>query len=137
MAAHRINGERLWKSLMDLARIGATAKGGVRRITLTAEDKRGRDQFVTWAKEAGLAVRTDAIGNLFARREGSDPAAPPVVIGSHLDSQPSGGRLDCAYGVMSGLEVVRTLNDRGVKTRVPLEVASWTNEEGSRFVPTC
>ncbi|HEX6690557.1 MAG TPA: Zn-dependent hydrolase [Burkholderiales bacterium] len=132
----RIDGERLWASLMELAQVGATPKGGVRRITLTEEDRRGRDLFVRWCREAGLEVRWDAIGNIFARRPGVDPAADPVVIGSHLDSQPNGGKFDGAYGVMAGLEVVRTLNDRGVTTRAPLEVASWTNEEGSRFVPT-
>jgi N-carbamoyl-L-amino-acid hydrolase len=132
----RINGARLWDSLMELARVGATPKGGVRRITLTEVDRRGRDLFVQWAREAGLQVRWDAIGNLFARRAGSDPAAPPIVIGSHLDSQPNGGKFDGAYGVMAGLELVRTLNDRGITTRAPIEVASWTNEEGSRFVPT-
>ena len=121
---------------MELAQVGATPKGGVRRITLTEEDRRGRDLFVRWCREAGLEVRWDAIGNIFARRAGTDPAAAPVVIGSHLDSQPNGGKFDGAYGVMAGLEVVRTLNDRGVTTRAPLEVASWTNEEGSRFVPT-
>ncbi|MGQ0653529.1 MAG: Zn-dependent hydrolase [Betaproteobacteria bacterium] len=136
MSSPRIDGERLWRSLMDLAKIGATPKGGVRRITLTEEDRRGRDQFARWAKEAGLEVRWDAIGNMFARREGADASAPPVMIGSHLDSQPSGGRFDGAYGVMAGLEVVRTLNDRGIRTRAPLEVASFTNEEGSRFAPT-
>jgi len=130
-----IDAERLWQSLMDLARIGATPKGGVRRITLTEEDRQGRDQFVRWAKDAGLEVRTDAVGNIFARRAGADPSAAPVVMGSHLDSQPSGGKFDGAYGVMAGLEVMRTLNEHGVRTRVPLEVVSWTNEEGSRFVP--
>jgi N-carbamoyl-L-amino-acid hydrolase len=132
----QINAARLWQSLMDLARIGATAKGGVRRLTLTEVDRQGRDQFVRWCKEAGLAVEVDGIGNIFARRAGTDPGAPPVAIGSHLDSQPSGGKFDGAYGVMAGLEVVRTLNDAGVRTRAPLEVVSWTNEEGSRFVPT-
>jgi N-carbamoyl-L-amino-acid hydrolase len=136
MTAPRIDGERLWRSLMDLAKIGATPKGGVRRITLTEEDRQGRDQFARWAKEAGLMVRWDAIGNMFARREGADASAAPVMIGSHLDSQPSGGRFDGAYGVMAGLEVVRTLNDRSIRTRAPLEVASFTNEEGSRFAPT-
>ena len=121
---------------MDLARIGATPKGGVCRVTLTDMDRKGRDQFVRWAKEAGLEVRHDAIGNIFARRAGSEAAAAPVVMGSHLDSQPTGGKFDGAYGVMAGLEVVRTLNDLGIRTRAPVEVASWTNEEGSRFVPT-
>jgi len=130
-----INGERLWASLMDLARIGGTPKGGVRRITLTQTDREGRDLFVRWARDAALAVRWDAVGNIFARRPGTDPLAAPVVMGSHLDSQPSGGKFDGAYGVMAGLEVVRTLNDRRIATRAPIEVASWTNEEGSRFVP--
>src|ERR1700694_5229373 len=134
-ATASINGERLWASLMDLARLGATPKGGVRRITLTETDREGRGQFVRWAREAGLAVRWDAIGNIFARRAGSDSSADAVVMGSHLDSQPSGGKFDGAYGVMAGLEVMRTLNERGIVTRAPLEVASWTNEEGSRFVP--
>jgi N-carbamoyl-L-amino-acid hydrolase len=132
----QINSGRLWQSLMDLAKIGATDKGGVRRLTLTDVDRQGRDQFVRWCKEAGLAVEVDGIGNIFARRAGADSDAPPVTIGSHLDSQPSGGKFDGAYGVMAGLEVVRTLNDAGIRTRAPLEVVSWTNEEGSRFVPT-
>jgi N-carbamoyl-L-amino-acid hydrolase len=131
-----INANRLWQSLMDLAQIGATDKGGVRRLTLTDVDRRGRDQFVAWAKEAGLAIEIDRIGNIFARRAGTEPGLPPVAMGSHLDSQPSGGKFDGAYGVMAGLEVLRTLNDAGIKTRAPIEVAAWTNEEGSRFVPT-
>jgi N-carbamoyl-L-amino-acid hydrolase len=131
-----INANRLWQSLMDLAQIGATDKGGVRRLTLTDVDRRGRDQFVAWCRDAGLAVEVDGIGNIFGRRAGTDPAAPPVAMGSHLDSQPSGGKFDGAYGVMAGLEVLRTLNDAGIKTRAPVEVAAWTNEEGSRFVPT-
>jgi len=132
----QVNGERLWQSLMELARIGATPKGGVRRLTLTQLDREGRDLFARWAREAGMSVAVDAIGNMFARRAGSDPRAAPVAMGSHLDSQPSGGKFDGAYGVMAGLEVVRTLNDAGIGTRAPIEVVSWTNEEGSRFVPT-
>ena len=131
-----INANRLWQSLMDLARIGATDKGGVRRLTLTDTDRLGRDQFVAWCREAGLSVEVDGIGNIFGRRAGAEPDAPPVAMGSHLDSQPSGGKFDGAYGVMAGLEVVRTLNDAGIRTRAPVEVAAWTNEEGSRFVPT-
>lgn len=131
----KIDAGRLWGSLMDLARIGATAKGGVKRLALTEVDRQARDQFVRWTREAELAVRWDAMGNIFARREGADPAAPPVLIGSHLDSQPSGGKFDGAYGVMAGLEVLRTLNDAGIRTRAPVEVCSWSNEEGSRFVP--
>jgi N-carbamoyl-L-amino-acid hydrolase len=132
----QINADRLWASLMELARIGATPKGGVRRLTLTDVDRQGRDQFVRWCTEAGLAIEVDRIGNIFARRPGADAALPPVAMGSHLDSQPSGGKFDGAYGVMAGLEVMRTLNDAGIRTRAPLEVVSWTNEEGSRFVPT-
>jgi N-carbamoyl-L-amino-acid hydrolase len=120
---------------MELARIGATPKGGVRRLTLTDTDREARDLFARWARDAGLEVAVDAIGNMFARRAGSDPSLPPVVMGSHLDSQPSGGKFDGAYGVMAGLEVLRTLNEAGVRTRAPLEVVSWTNEEGSRFTP--
>src|SRR5690242_7804572 len=133
----QIKSERLWGSLMELARIGATPKGGVKRLTLTDVDREGRDRFVGWCKEAGLSVEVDGIGNIFARRAGTDAALAPVAIGSHLDSQPSGGKFDGAYGVLAGLEVVRTLDDAGVRTRAPLEVVAWTNEEGSRFVPTC
>ena len=132
----KVDGERLWQSLMELACIGATPKGGVKRITLTDLDRQGRDTFVKWAKGAGMAVRIDPIGNIFARRAGLDDSLPPVMTGSHLDTQPSGGKFDGAYGVMAGLEVVRTLNDLGIRTRAPIEVAAWTNEEGSRFVPT-
>ncbi len=136
MAQPRVRPERLWSSLMELARIGATPKGGVRRVTLTPADREGRELFARWCREAGLEVRVDAIGNMFARRAGADPDAAPVVMGSHLDTQPNGGRFDGAYGVMAGLEAVRALNDAGARTRAPLEVACWTNEEGSRFVPT-
>jgi N-carbamoyl-L-amino-acid hydrolase len=132
----RVDADRLWSSLMELARIGATPKGGVRRVTLTPTDREGRELFARWCREAGLELRVDGIGNMFARRAGTERDAPPVVMGSHLDSQPNGGKFDGAYGVMAGLEVVRALNDAGVQTRAPLEVASWTNEEGSRFVPT-
>ncbi|MGH8738971.1 MAG: Zn-dependent hydrolase, partial [Burkholderiales bacterium] len=131
----RVDGERLWRSLMELARIGATPKGGVKRLTLTGTDREARDLFARWAREAGLGLRVDAIGNMFARRAGREALLPPVAMGSHLDSQPSGGKFDGAYGVMAGLEVLRTLNDAGIETRAPLEVVSWTNEEGSRFTP--
>ena len=136
MSKPRVDGERLWRSLMQLAKIGATPKGGVRRVTLTPADREGRERFALWCREAGLELRVDAIGNMFARRAGREAAAPPVVMGSHLDTQPNGGRFDGAYGVMAGLEIMRALNDAGVRTRAPLEVACWTNEEGSRFVPT-
>ena len=136
MSTPRIDAERLWRSLMELAKIGATPKGGVRRVTLTPADREGRERFALWCREAGLELRVDAIGNMFARRAGREAAAPPVVMGSHLDTQPNGGRFDGAYGVMAGLEIMRALNDAGARTRAPLEVACWTNEEGSRFVPT-
>ena len=135
MPTPTVNPERLWSSLMTLAQIGATPKGGVRRITLTPADREGRELFARWCREAGLELRVDAIGNMFARRSGTEAGAP-VVMGSHLDTQPNGGKFDGAYGVMAGLEVIRALNDADVKTRSPLEVACWTNEEGSRFVPT-
>ncbi|HYD80226.1 MAG TPA: Zn-dependent hydrolase [Paucimonas sp.] len=131
----RINGERLWKSLMDLARIGATEKGGVKRLALTDLDKQGRDLVVSWGREAGLEISVDQIGNVFMRRAGRDNSLPPVVTGSHIDTQPTGGKFDGNYGVLAGLEVVRTLNDLGLQTEAPIEVAFWTNEEGSRFVP--
>ncbi|WP_035605190.1 Zn-dependent hydrolase [Hylemonella gracilis] len=131
----RINPERLWASLMDLARIGATSRGGVRRLALTEEDRQGRDQVVQWFRAAGLEVRVDEVGNVFGRRAGTDPQAPAVATGSHIDTQPSGGKFDGNYGVLAGLEVVRTLNDHGIRTRAPLEVVFWTNEEGSRFTP--
>ena len=133
--ALRTDGARLWQSLMDLARIGGTPKGGVCRIALTDLDRQGRDLFTQWAREAGCSIRVDAIGNIFARRAGADDSLPPVMTGSHIDTQPTGGKFDGNYGVMAGLEVVRTLNDSGVRTRAPIEVAVWTNEEGSRFVP--
>ncbi|MCS0629721.1 Zn-dependent hydrolase [Telluria mixta] len=131
----RINGTRLWHSLMELARIGATEKGGVKRLALTDLDRQGRDLVVQWAKAEGLAVTIDKIGNVFMRREGTNPSLPPVVTGSHIDTQPTGGKFDGNYGVLAGLEVVRTLNERGIRTEAPIEVAFWTNEEGSRFVP--
>jgi len=131
----RINGTRLWDSLMELAHVGATDKGGVKRLALTDLDRQGRDLVVKWAKAEGLAVTVDAIGNVFMRREGANPNLPPVVTGSHIDTQPTGGKFDGNYGVLAGLEVVRTLNERGIRTEAPIEVAFWTNEEGSRFVP--
>ena len=131
----RINGARLWRSLMDLARIGATPKGGVCRLALTDLDRQGRDLFVQWVREAGCSVRIDSIGNISARRAGRNNALPPVMTGSHIDTQPTGGKFDGNYGVMAGLEVLRSLNDAGIETDAPIEVAVWTNEEGSRFVP--
>ena len=130
-----INGARLWESLMELAKIGATAKGGVCRLTLTDLDKEARDLFASWCKAAGATVTVDRMGNMFARREGRDPKRPPIMTGSHIDTQPTGGKFDGAYGVMAGLEVLRTLHETGIETEAPIEVAVWTNEEGARFAP--
>ena len=130
-----INGDRLWDSLMELAQIGATEKGGVCRLALTDLDREGRDLFIRWCEAAGCTVRVDRVGNIFARRPGKDESRPPVMTGSHLDSQPTGGKFDGAYGVLAGLEVVRTLNDLEIETDAPVEVVAWTNEEGSRFSP--
>jgi N-carbamoyl-L-amino-acid hydrolase len=131
----RINGERLWASLMELAKIGETPKGGVCRLTLTDLDKQGRDLVTKWAREAGLSVTIDKIGNGFLRRAGRNNTLAPIVTGSHIDTQPTGGKFDGNYGVLAGLEVMRTLNDHGIETDAPMEVSFWTNEEGSRFVP--
>ena len=131
----RINGQRLWDSLMELAQIGATPKGGVCRLTLTDLDKQGRDLVTRWAREAGMTVTIDKIGNGFMRRPGRNNNLPPIMTGSHIDTQPTGGKFDGNYGVLAGIEVVRTLNDHGIETEAPIEVAFWTNEEGSRFVP--
>jgi N-carbamoyl-L-amino-acid hydrolase len=131
----RVDGQRLWDSLMEMAQIGATEKGGVCRLALTDLDKQSRDLFISWCEAAGCRVAVDPVGNIFARRPGRDNALPPVVAGSHLDSQPTGGKFDGAYGVLAGLEVLRTLNDGAVETEAPVEVVVWTNEEGSRFAP--
>jgi N-carbamoyl-L-amino-acid hydrolase len=135
MTEMRVDGERLWRSLMTMAEIGATPAGGVNRQTLTEEDRRGRDLFRTWCEDAGLQVSVDRMGSMFARRAGTDDDQPPVMLGSHLDSQPTGGKFDGALGVLAALEVVRTLKDHGIATRAPLEVVNWTNEEGCRFPP--
>lgn len=131
-----IRGDRLWRSLMALAEVGAIANGGVCRLALSDEDRQGRDLFVRWCREAGCSITIDAVGNVFARRRGRSDSLPPIVTGSHLDTQPNGGRFDGAYGVMAGLEVVRALNDAGAQTEAPIEVVAWTNEEGTRFAPS-
>jgi N-carbamoyl-L-amino-acid hydrolase len=131
----RINGARLWDSLMEMARIGATEKGGCRRLTLTDEDKEARDLFVGWCEAAGCTVTVDKMGNIFARRAGKEESRLPVATGSHLDTQPHGGKFDGVFGVLAGLEVVRSLNDAGVETVAPIEAVVWTNEEGARFAP--
>jgi N-carbamoyl-L-amino-acid hydrolase len=130
-----INPERLWDSLERSAEIGRFRDVGLRRLALSAEDKQMRDLFVEWAKAAGCTVEIDRLGNIFARRPGTDPSLPPVAIGSHLDTQICGGRYDGILGVLCGLEIVRTLNDRGLQTRRGIEVICWTNEEGARFNP--
>lgn len=133
----RIDGGRLWESLMEIGEIGGTPDGGCTRLALTEEDRRGRALFERWATEAGCQIEVDQIGNLFARRAGSDPDAAAVAVGSHLDTQPNGGRFDGIWGVLAGLELVRTLNDRGVKTTAPIDVVVWSNEEGARFPYSC
>ncbi|RLK44230.1 Zn-dependent hydrolase [Cupriavidus plantarum] len=135
MTTMRIDGDRLWQSLMALAEIGATPKGGNARLALTALDGQGRDLVTRWMREAGLTVTVDQVGNIFGRRAGRNDSLPPVMTGSHIDTQPTGGKFDGCFGVLAGLEVMRTLNDRGVTTEAPLELAIWTNEEGTRFVP--
>ncbi len=131
----RIDGARLWESIMEMAKIGATAKGGSHRLTLSDADKIGRDLFAAWCADAGLSMSIDEMGNMFARCPGSDNSLAPVGIGSHLDTQPFGGKFDGVFGVLAGLEVVRTLKEHGIRTTTPLEVVNWTNEEGARFAP--
>jgi N-carbamoyl-L-amino-acid hydrolase len=131
----RVNAARLWSSLMEMAAIGATPKGGVRRIGLSEEDRQGRDLFRRWCENQGYAVRVDPLGNMFARRPGSENGLKPVLVGSHLDSQPTGGKFDGAFGVLAALEAMRTLDDLGVATRRPIEIVNWTNEEGAVFRP--
>lgn len=129
----RVDSDRLWSRLMAMAEIGATDAGGSNRQALSDEDAAGRELFEGWAREAGCTTSMDRIGNLFIRRDGTDPDAPVVMTGSHLDTQPTGGRFDGVYGVLAGLEVIERLNDLDVQTRCPIEVVVWTNEEGSRF----
>ncbi|MEM1277862.1 MAG: Zn-dependent hydrolase [Pseudomonadota bacterium] len=131
-----IDGERLWNSLMEMAKIGPGIAGGNNRQTLTDEDGEARHLFKDWCEAAGMSVAVDQIGNMFARREGTEPDLPPVYVGSHLDTQPTGGKYDGVLGVLAGLELIRTLNDREIQTRHPIVVVNWTNEEGSRFTPS-
>lgn len=130
-----VNEERLWQSLMDMAKIGATVKGGCNRQALTIEDQTGRDLFAKWCIGEECTVRVDEMGNMFARRPGLDDTLPPVITGSHLDTQPTGGKFDGVYGVLAGLEAIRVLNENSVTTKHPIEVVVWTNEEGARFSP--
>lgn len=134
-AAGSVSEERLWKLLMDVAAYGATGRGGVNRQALSKEDTAAKQHVIRWADERGFQTFQDDIGNLFVRRDGSDPDLAPVMTGSHLDSQPTGGKFDGAYGVLAGLEALDALNDAGLQTRRPVEVVAWTNEEGSRFSP--
>jgi N-carbamoyl-L-amino-acid hydrolase len=131
----RINSDRLWDSLMDMAKIGPGVAGGNNRQTLTDEDAEGRRVFQLWCEAEGMTMGLDKLGNMFAHREGTDPTLPPVMVGSHLDTQPTGGKYDGVLGVLAGLEIIRTLNDAGIKTKHPIEVVNWTNEEGARFSP--
>jgi N-carbamoyl-L-amino-acid hydrolase len=131
----RINGDRLWDSIHEMAAIGPGVAGGNNRQTLTDADGEGRHLFKRWCEEAGLTLGVDQMGTMFARREGTDPEALPVYVGSHLDTQPTGGRYDGVLGVLGALEIVRSLNDLGIKTRHPIVVTNWTNEEGTRFAP--
>jgi len=130
-----INADRLWQSIMDMARIGPTPEGGSCRLALSAEDKEARGLFLSWCKPLDLHFEQDAIGNMFLRRAATDGGAPAVAFGSHLDTVPTGGRFDGVFGVLAGLEVLRALDEAGVATRAPLELVNWTNEEGSRFRP--
>ena len=133
--ALQINEDRLWSTIMRSSEIGPGVAGGLSRLALSDADRQVRDEFRSWCEAAGLTVTVDRLGNMFARREGREPDLPPVLIGSHLDTQIAGGRFDGILGVLAGLEIVRTLNDRGLETRRPIEIVNWSNEEGARFAP--
>ncbi|WP_299756159.1 Zn-dependent hydrolase [uncultured Boseongicola sp.] len=131
----KVDGDRLWDSLMEMAKIGPGIAGGNNRQTVTDEDAEGRVLFQKWCEDAGCTMGVDEMGTMFMRREGTDPDALPVYVGSHLDTQPTGGKYDGVLGVLGGLEIVRTLNDLGIKTKHPIIIVNWTNEEGTRFAP--
>ena len=131
----KINGDRLWKSIMEIAKIGPGVAGGNNRQTLTDEDAEARDLFKKWCTDSNLSMGIDKMGNMFARREGTDPSALPVYVGSHLDTQPTGGKYDGVLGVLGGLELIRSLDDMGIKTKHPIVIVNFTNEEGTRFAP--
>ena len=131
----KINGDRLWKSIMEIAKIGPGVAGGNNRQTLTDEDAEARDLFKKWCTDSNLSMGIDKMGNMFARREGTDPNALPVYVGSHLDTQPTGGKYDGVLGVLGGLELIRSLDDMGIKTKHPIVIVNFTNEEGTRFAP--
>src|SRR4249920_924732 len=133
--ANAVKEDRLWQRHADMAKLGGTPKGGVNRQALSPEDAAARNLLASWAKARGFSVSTDAIGNLFVRREGGDADALPVMSGSHMDSQPTGGRFDGMYGVLAAFEALEALEDAGLTTRRPLIAVAWTNEEGSRFQP--
>ncbi len=134
-AAGAVREDRLWQRHVDMAKLGGTPRGGVNRQALSPEDAAARNLLASWARARGFSISTDAIGNLFVRREGSDPKALPVLSGSHMDSQPTGGRFDGMYGVLAAFEALEALEDAGVKTKRPVMAVAWTNEEGSRFQP--
>ena len=131
----KINGDRLWETIMEMAKIGPGIAGGNNRQTLTDEDAKGRALFQKWCDEANLSMGIDKMGTMFARREGTDPDALPVYVGSHLDTQPTGGKYDGILGVLGGLELIRSLDDMNIKTKHPIVLVNWTNEEGTRFAP--
>src|ERR1700730_15103989 len=131
----QINPQRLWDTLMETAQFGATAKGGIKRLTLTDDDRKVRDWFRTAAEAIGCTVTVDEVGNMFARREGRDASLAPICMGSHLDTQPTGGKFDGVLGVLGALEAMRTLYESGYETNAPVEIVNWTNEEASRFAP--
>src|SRR5262252_10360944 len=131
----QIDSARLWGTIFETAQFGLTPKGGVRRLTLSQEDKAVRDWFRRACEDAGLDVHVDALGSMFGVRKGRDMSRPPVGLGSHLDTQPTGGKYDGVLGTLAALEAVHTLNDAGIETEAPLCICNWTNEEGSRFAP--
>jgi beta-ureidopropionase / N-carbamoyl-L-amino-acid hydrolase len=131
----RIDGQRLWDALMHTAQIGATPKGGICRLTLTDLDRQVRDWFKAQCEALGCTVTVDEVGTMFARRPGKNATLPPIAMGSHLDTQPTGGKFDGVLGVLGALEALRTLNDLGYETNAPIEIVNWTNEEGARFAP--
>src|SRR5262245_17148225 len=133
--ANAVKEDRLWQRHVDMAKLGGTPKGGVNRQALSPEDAAARNQLAAWARARGFTVFTDPIGNLFVRRDGSDAAAAPVMSGSHMDSQPTGGRFDGMYGVLAAFEALEALEDAGIRTKRPVVAVAWTNEEGSRFQP--
>ena len=136
MQSLKVNGERLWSTVIETARFGGTPAGGITRLTLSDQDKQVRDWFVAQCSTLGCTVTVDEVGNIFARRAGRDNTRAPIAFGSHLDTQPCGGKFDGIAGVLCGLELLRTLEDNKLTTDSPLELIDWTNEEGSRFAPT-